>query len=175
MSGSTDDLDGHPIEYQISTDIRWLLNHWSFAHLSGKYLTEERVSHAAFVIKADYRGVTVGIIIGEYPWGTIGQAWNRNIPRSIEIGGLFVSPEVRGNAVAYRLGEMAVMQAIAMERTPVAVTENGSPTHKFVSRTKAEKRRPFIFQGKKYTPWNLTPAVERHLAKAKRRSNGLFI
>lgn len=163
------------VEYQTTTDIRWLLNHFSFNHLSGKYLTEERISHAAFVITANMNGVAVGIIIGEYPWGKIGQAWNRNIPRTIQVGGLFVSPEVRGNAVAYRLGELAVMQVLSLERTPVAVTENGSPTHRFVSRMRAQKRRPFMHEGQKFTPWNLAPAAKRHMSKAQRHESGLYI
>lgn len=159
-------IGGSAVEYHLTRDISWLLQHRSLGHLTGKYMTEDRLAHAEFVITADLNSVTGGLIIAERPWGAIGRQWDRYVPNSLEIGALYVDPAWRRTPVAYRLGEMAAIEVVKMGKVPVAVTESRGDVAKFLSRTRAEKRSRFRYEGMQYTPWILTDVVSRRLRGA---------
>jgi GNAT superfamily N-acetyltransferase len=156
-------IGGQVIEYHLTRDIPWLLQHRSFSHLAGKYLTEDRLAHAEFVITADLNGVTGGIVIAEKPWGPIGEQWNRYVPNALEIGALFVDPAWRKTPTAFRLGEMAAIEIVKAGKTPVAATEVKTDVSKFLARTRAEKRSKYNAAGTTFIPWVLTEVVSRRL------------
>lgn len=156
-------VGGKTIEYHLTRDIPWLLQHRSFSHLAGKYLTEERLAHAEFVITADLNGVTGGIVIAEKPWGEIGKKWDKYVPNALEIGALFVDPAWRKTPTAFRLGEMAAIEIVKAGKVPVAATEVRTDVAKFLARTRAEKRSKYPAVGTTFIPWVLTEVVSRRL------------
>jgi hypothetical protein len=156
-------IGGQTVEYHLTRDIPWLLQYRSFSHLSGKYLTEDRLAHAEFVITADLNGVTGGIVIAEKPWGEIGRSWDKYVPNSLEIGALFVDESWRKTPTAFRLGEMAAIEIVRMGKVPVAATEVKTDVSKFLARTRAEKRSKYNAAGTTFIPWVLTEVVSRRL------------
>jgi GNAT superfamily N-acetyltransferase len=146
------------LAYTLHEDAAALLSSGTIDHLAGKYLTAQRLEHAAFAITAEQGGTTAGLIIAELPWGAIGASWERYVTDPVELGALFVDQRWRGTPIAYRLMTLALDAAARLGRTPVAVTETGSAVHAALTRMGAEPRTPFAAGGVGYTPWILTPA-----------------
>lgn len=146
------------ILYQFTDTPTDLADSGEIRHLSGKYLTRERLEHAAFAITARQDGFIGGIIIGELPWGRVGVSWDKWIPNTIELGALLVDPAWRGTPVAFRLMNLGLSASARFGRTPVAVTEEGSAVHRYLDRTGAQPRSAFEFEGTRYVPWILMPS-----------------
>lgn len=157
-------MSSNEILYTFTDDATSLLENGEIAHLAGKYLTPERLGHAAFAITAHANGFIGGVIIGELPWGRVGVSWDKFVPNAIELGALLVDPSWRGTPVAFRLMNLALSAAVRHGRVPVAVTEIGSPVHRYLERTGAQERTPFDFDGTHYMPWILMPAQEEAAA-----------
>jgi len=157
-------MNSHEILYSVTEDPTALLASGEIKHLAGKYLTPDRLGHAAFAITAHADGFIGGVIIGELPWGRVGVKWDKHIPEAIEIGALLVDPSWRGTPVAFRLMNLALSAAARSGRVPVAVTEVGSPVHRYLERTGAQGRSPFVFGGTNYMPWVLMPNQEESAA-----------
>lgn len=145
------------ILYQFHPNPAALADSGEIQHLAGKYLTRRRLENAQFVLTATLDGFIGGVIIGELPWGRIGMNWDKYVPNSIELGALLVDPSWRGTPVAFRLMNLALSAAARTGRIPVAVTEVGSPVHRYLERTGAQSRSGFVFEGTDYMPWVLMP------------------
>lgn len=150
-------MSGSGITYTFHDDVDAMQDSIDIGHLAGKYLTHERLEHAAFAITAHRDGFTGGLIIAEMPWGLKGASWKHLVADPIELGALFVDPSWRGTSAAYRLMTMALAAAVRMGRTPVAITETGSAVHQNLPRIGAEPQRPYVMGEMEYTPWILTP------------------
>jgi GNAT superfamily N-acetyltransferase len=148
----------NPLTYTLHHDAAVLLDSGAIGHLAGKYLTAQRLEHAAFAITAEQGGTAAGLIIAELPWGPIGDSWERHVTDPVELGALFVDDRWRGTPVAYRLMTLALDAAARLGRTPVAATETGSAVHHALARMGAEPRTAYMAGGVEYTPWILTPA-----------------
>jgi GNAT superfamily N-acetyltransferase len=154
------------IKYIYSDNPVELLGSRDISHLAGRYLTAERLANSAFAIAADKGDFTGGIIIGELPWGPIGESWDRHVPNAVELGALFVDPSLRATPAAFRLMNLAVSAAARIGRTPVAVTEVGSPVYRYLARVGATPRAEFTEADVTYVPWVLVPGQPRHLQTA---------
>lgn len=143
------------IEYHLTTDIEWLVQNISFAHLDNGFLTEDRLHNAVFLLSANLNSVTGGIVIGERPTGPVGEYWKSIAPRPLQIGGLFVIPEWRRTPTAFRLGEMAAHEAARRGYTPVAFTETRSDMSRMLHRSPAVRGQQVSYRGADCTTWNL--------------------
>lgn len=127
------------------------------ARLPGIYLTPSRLGRSEFAVTAGYgEGPAIGIILAEEPWGEIGDQWRRDVPGALEIGGLFVHTHWRRTQISVRLIAAACTHALELGKTPVGVTEVGSPAADLLARQGALPRRRFRAGGVDYRPWVLT-------------------
>lgn len=127
------------------------------SRLPGIYLTPSRLERAEFAVTAGYGdGPSVGIILAEKPWGEIGRQWERDVPEALEIGGFFVHTSWRRTQVPVRLIAAACTHAVSLGKTPVGVTEVGSPAADLLARQGALPKRRFRAGGVDYRPWILT-------------------
>lgn len=145
-----------PATYLLSYDVDGTVARYPTGHLTGGHLTAAQLDHAEFIVVALNGPVAVGIIIGERPTGIPAFNWVRHVGDVLELGGLNVDPAFRRTAVARRLSELAVDETRALNRTPVAVTETGSVSHRALTVHGADHRKPFTVDGRQYTPWVLT-------------------